>query len=127
MARKTYISRNSVPHFSLSNNQRIAFNPSINNKAYFVTSDESLQKMIEAHPWYKKKFILSKTEEDVPKQAAATTESVKEVKNEDMHFATLADAKNYLATQFGAVRSNIKTQEAAMIVGKANGVNITIG
>lgn len=128
MAIKTYISRNTVPHFSVGQ-KRVAFHATTMGKAYFVTDDESLQKGIEHHPWFNKKFVLdsvednSKTEKKNNNNEAGSNDgSEKEVK--EMHFVTLADAKSYLAQEFGVVRSNIKTMESAILIGLANGVKI---
>lgn len=128
MARKTYISRNTIPHFSVGD-RRVAFHPSSMGNSFFTTDDPVLQRRMEAHPWYKKKFMLHSVEEDdksnKPNGADGTNKldtPNKELK--EMHFDTLADAKNYLATEFGAVRSNIRTTENAINIGKANGVKV---
>lgn len=42
----------------------------------------------------------------------------------EMHFSTLADAKNYLSENFGITRTSIRSTDAAVDAGKANGVNI---
>lgn len=124
MARKTYISRNSTPHFS-AGDRRIAFQPSTQGNSYFTTDDAGLQKRIEAHPWYRKKFVIySVEEESVAEAAQADGNTAAGAEPADRHFATLADAKNYLAAEFGAVRSNIRTQEQAIQTGRANGVNV---
>lgn len=125
MAIKTYISRNTVPHFSVGM-KRVAFHATTMGKAYFTTDDESLQKGIERHPWFNKKFVLDSVENNIPKKknedAVTGTNEGKEIK--EMHFLTLADAKSYLAQEFGVVRSNIKTMENATLIGMANGVKI---
>ena len=128
MARKTYISRNTTPHFSVGD-RRVAFHPSAMGNSFFTTDDVALQKRMEAHPWYRKKFMVYSVEEegntnktDGTDEANKTDKPNKELK--EMHFDTLADAKNYLATEFGAVRSNIRTTENAKSIGKANGVRV---
>ena len=128
MARKTYISRNTTPHFSVGD-RRVAFQPSAMGNSFFTTDDVALQKRMEAHPWYRKKFMVYSVEEegntnktDGTDEANKTDKPNKELK--EMHFDTLADAKNYLATEFGAVRSNIRTTENAISIGKANGVRV---
>lgn len=126
MARKTYISRNTIPHFSVGD-RRVAFHPSSMGNSFFTTADPVLQKRMEAHPWYKKKFMLHSVEED--EEAPSQPPRGEEQGNKElaeMHFDTLADAKNYLATEFGAVRSNIRTTENAISIGKANGVKVVI-
>lgn len=128
MARKTYISRNTIPHFSVGD-RRVAFHPSAMGNSFFTTDDVALQKRMEAHPWYKKKFMLHSVEEeekpDKPNGTDGTNKADKPNKElKEMHFDTLADAKNYLASEFGAVRSNIRTTENAISIGKANGVKI---
>lgn len=126
MAIKTYISRNTVPHFSVGL-KRVAFHATTMGKAYFTTDDESLQKGIERHPWYNKKFVIDSVQDNSPKKennedTVTGTAEGKDVK--EMHFLTLADAKSYLAQEFGVVRSNIKTMENAVLIGLANGVKI---
>ena len=96
MATKTYISRNTIPHFSVGD-RRVAFHPSSMGNSFFTTDDP----------------VDGTNKPDKPN---------KELK--EMHFDTLADAKNYLATEFGAVRSNIRTTENAINIGKANGVKV---
>lgn len=125
MARKTYISRNTTPHFSVGD-KRIAFQPSAMGNSYFTTDDVALQKRMEAHPWFRKKFMVYSVEEDEkPNEPNGTDKADKPNKElKEMHFDTLADAKNYLASEFGAVRSNIRTTENAISIGKANGVKV---
>ena len=124
---KTYVSRFTVPHFSVGM-RRIAFHATTNGRAYYITDDEELQKGIERHPWFKSKFYLESVEAASPQPSPAEREKGSDKKElVEMNFLTLADAKNYLADKFGVVRSNIKTQEAAISVGEANGVKITFG
>lgn len=122
---KTYVSRYTVPHFSVGM-RRIAFHATTNGRAYYITDDEELQKGIERHPWFKSKFFLESTEEASPQPSPLEREKGYDKKElVEMSFLTLADAKSYLADKFGVVRSNIKTQEAAISAGEANGVKIT--
>ena len=126
---KTYISRNTVPHFSVGL-KRVAFHATTMGKAYFTTDDEELQKGIERHPWFNKTFVIDSVEEERTESTgragrAESSESTgKNEGKEEKHFLTLADAKNYLADTFGVVRSNVKTMEAAILIGSANGVKI---
>ena len=123
---KTYVSRFTVPHFSVGM-RRIAFHATTNGRAYYITDDEELQKGIERHPWFKSKFYLESVEEQSADKQTSDEQAKPEVQKEmvELNFVTLADAKNYLADKFGVVRSNIKTQEAAISAGEANGVKIT--
>ena len=123
---KTYVSRFTVPHFSVGL-RRIAFHATTNGRAYYITDDEELQNGIERHPWFKSKFYLESVEEEKPvsTERAGKTEAKKELA--EVNFQTLADAKSYLAEKFGVVRSNIKTQEAAISAGETNGVKIIFG
>lgn len=126
---KTYVSRHTVPHFSVGT-RRIAFHATTNGRAYYITDDEELQKGIERHPWFKSKFFLESVEEESTEGTGSAGNAAKaEGKKElvEMSFLTLADAKSYLADKFGVVRSNIKTQEAAISAGEANGVKIIFG
>lgn len=128
MARKTYISRNTTPHFSVGD-RRIAFQPSAMGNSFFTTDDTALQRRMEAHPWFKKKFMVYSVEkDDKPNEPNGIDEANKADKTnkelKEVHFDTLADAKNYLASEFGAVRSNIRTTENAISIGKANGVKV---
>lgn len=125
---KTYVSRFTVPHFSVGM-RRIAFHATTNGRAYYITDDEELQKGIERHPWFKSKFYLESVEEQSADKQTSDEQAKLGAQKEmvELNFVTLADAKNYLADKFGVVRSNIKTQEAAISVGEANGVKITFG
>ena len=125
---KTYVSRFTVPHFSVGM-RRIAFHATTNGRAYYMTDDEELQKGIERHPWFKSKFFLESIEEQSADKQTSDKQTSEKAKKElvEMSFQTLADAKSYLAEKFGVVRSNIKTQEAAISAGEANGVKITFG
>ena len=124
---KTYVSRYTVPHFSVGM-KRIAFHATTNGRAYYITDDEELQKGIERHPWLKNKFFIESTEVASPPPSPLVREKGYYKKElVAMSFLTLADAKSYLADKFGVVRSNIKTQEAAISAGEANGVKIIFG
>lgn len=150
--KKTYKSRNTTPHFSIGN-KRITFLPMSNGGSYYETEDEKEMEHIENHPWFGTLFTLSKvvndelpktktkTEDDAPKVGpkavddvpivilANTDEAQNEPKDEAkvMYFDTLADAKNYLASEFDVVRSNIKNTATAISIGKSHGVDIRIG
>lgn len=117
-----------MPHFSVGM-RRIAFHATTNGRAYYITDDEELQKGIERHPWFKSKFYLESVEEQSADKQTSDEQAKLGAQKEmvELNFVTLADAKNYLADKFGVVRSNIKTQEAAISVGEANGVKITFG
>lgn len=124
---KTYVSRFTVPHFSVGM-RRIAFHATTNGRSYYITDDEELQKGIERHPWFKSKFYLESVEDASPQPSPVEREKGSDKKElVEMSFLTLADAKSYLADKFGVVRSNIKTQEAAISAGEANGVKIIFG
>lgn len=122
--RKTYTSY-SIPHFSVGKT-RIAFTPLSSKMSYFETSDEQLQAKLEAHPWFGDKYILKRTEETKAETKTAK-EAQPEKANEDKQFSTLADAKEWLSSQYGVSRSNVKTIADAVAIGKNNGVNISIG
>ena len=70
---KTYVSRYTVPHFSVGM-KRIAFHATTNGRAYYITDDEELQKGIERHPWFKSKFFLESTEEASPQPSPVERE-----------------------------------------------------
>lgn len=134
MARKTYISKNTTPHFSVGE-RRVAFHTSTMGNSYFTTDDTALQRAMERHPWYRKKFMLHSVDGESPNTEAgaavakeeAPTLEAQPAKLEEKHFDTLADAKGYLAEEFGVARSNIKRAEDAVSAGKANGILLTIG
>ena len=129
MATKTYISKKTIPHFSVGE-RRVAFHATTMGNSYFTTDDASLQRGIERHPWYKKKFMLFSVEGDSPKSVTVAEEAGGAKKQEELkevHFDTLADAKNYLAQECGVTRCNIKRIEDAVSAGKANGILLTIG
>ena len=124
---KTYVSRHTVRHFSVGA-RRIAFHATTNGRSYYITDDEELQKGIARHPWVKRKDYIESGEEASPQPSPVDREKGCDKKKlVEMSFLTLADAKSYLADKFGVVRSNIKTQEAAISAGEANGVKIIFG
>lgn len=126
MKRKIYTSR-SVLHFSVGGT-RVAFTPLSSNSSYYETRDEALQERIEKHPWFGDKFVLKEThdiDESKPAKKAEKQEGVKEMTKKA--FSTLADAKEWLAKEYGVARSNIKKREDAERVGKSFGVEIAIG
>jgi len=116
----------SIPHFSIGGT-RIAFTPLSTRSSYFETTDEALQRKIEAHPWYGDKFRLRSVEDtdtDTRKEEKKA-ETPKETKK--ISFSTLADAKEWLAKEYGVARSNIRKKEDAITAGKTFGVEIAIG
>ena len=123
---KKIYSSYSIPHFSVGE-QRVAFSPTSGKESFFITSDEKLQEKIEKHPWYNDKFFLKSTVNDKPAKAAepkAAELKVQSKEMRDMHFSTLADAKNFLSENFDVTRTSIRSTDAAVEAGKANGVNI---
>lgn len=122
MKRKIYTSR-SVLHFNVGGT-RIAFIPLSSNSSYFETKDETLQKRIETHPWFGDKFVLKEVEDIKKKDVKNTTDDVKTPKLEERSFSTLADAKEWLANEYGVARSNIKRKEDAVNAGLSLGVKI---
>lgn len=122
---KTYKSKNTVPHFSVGRT-RVAFHATSMGHSYFTTEDEELQRGIERHPWFGKKFTVDSVEGTAENTSGSNVDKAETttVELKEMHFSTLADAKNYLAAEFGAMRSNIKTFDNAVSIGKANGVKI---
>lgn len=125
--KKTYTSH-SILHFSLGGT-RVAFTPLSTKSSYFETCDETLQKRIEAHPWFGDKFVIGAEEAVVEEKNAEEADNSEKRKAElkEVSFTTLADAKEWLANEYGVARSNIKKKDDAVKAGKANGVIIVIG
>jgi len=125
MKRKIYTSM-SIPHFSIGGT-RIAFTPLSTKSSYYETTDEALQKRMEAHPWFGDKFRLKTVEETetTAKTDKKVDDAPKEMKK--ISFTTLADAKEWLANEYGVARSNLRKKEDAVAAGKSYGVEITIG
>lgn len=122
--KKTYTSR-SVLHFSVGG-IRIAFTPLTASRSYFDTADESLQEKIESHPWFGDKFVLKCAADTGGKAAVQKIADRETAGMREMSFATLQDAKDWLASEFGTPRSNVKKKDDAVRVGLANGVSLTI-
>ena len=126
MIKKTYIARNSVPHFNIGG-RRICFTPTTMGDSYYTTTDEGLQAKIERHAWYKDKFVLESVVEIKDNKVDADEMITSDQKLHEVSFDTLSDAKNFLAEKYGAVRSNIRSIEQAVKVGETNGLKIIIG
>lgn len=139
--KKTYKSKQTTPHFAVGN-YRVAFTTTTMGNSYFTTDDEQLQKLMEAHPWYGKKYKLDKVEEDKKPVAVLSADESKEQEHPTpihagkegaelfgggeviQRFDCLADAKDFLAKTFGAARSNIRSKDAAIETGKSYGISI---
>lgn len=127
--KKIYKSR-TIPHFGVGA-RRVSFVAMGRGGSYFETTDEALQRGLESHPWYGKKFYLAETIGEIEKGAAMADEGVAEavapsadeVAKEELAFATLSEAKDWLADTFdvsrGAIRSIAQAKEAALSRGYA--------
>lgn len=107
--------------------RRVVFDGQSKGTSIFSTRDTKLQNAMEKHCWYKDKFFLveafdeKKQEAEAKKKAAAkATQSEEEKKTYVVE--DIADAKDYLAEQFGVSRSKMKTKEDVLAIAKENNV-----
>lgn len=107
--------------------RRIVFDGQSRGTSIYSTRDTKEQKAIESHYWYNDKFWLlsevdeKKMEAEAKKRAAANTKKAgdekRHVKVEDF-----ADAKDYLADNFGISRSKMKTREDVLTIAQENNI-----
>lgn len=125
---KRYTSR-SIPSFPVGG-QRVRFIPKSTGGSYFDTSDEDLQKKMEAHPWFGSKFKLFAAASEATKTSEATAqETVWYDKGKaPVHFSTYADGKAYvLANSKGENAFNMRSTLDVLTVAKRHGIRMKIG
>lgn len=98
--------------------RRVVFNAMSNGTSEFATSDEELQKSIEKHQSFNKLFRIvdckqtcKKTKNDKGKNDSANEQ---EEKNDlrEVHVTDMAAAKDYLAENYGVVRTSMRSVKA---------------
>lgn len=101
---------------------RISFSPMTRGGSSYTTANKELQEAIEKHSQFGKMFKLTSSVEDAPK--APKTEKAKGLK--EMKVASLDDAREYLVETLNHSWTKLKTQDAIMAAGKANGIQFII-
>lgn len=102
---------------------RISFDMMLNGQSIYVTSDEAVIEAIEAHRWFKNKFVLSKVSGGVAKPKEESETDAKPGL-EDMAFGSAIEARDYLAEKYGASLNATKTKERIKAYGATKGLNI---
>ena len=106
--------------------KRISFSPRTGSGSVYITDDERVQKAIESHPGFGKKFFLDAASSFVPVQpvapktapavtdADAAPSSTTENENapKEVPFTNLSDAKEYLARHFEIPRTQLRSKDA---------------
>ena len=101
---------------------RISFSPMTRGGSSYTTANKELQEAIEKHSQFGKMFKLTSAVEDAPKAVKAEKKELKE-----MEVASLDDAREYLVEHLNYSYTKLKTQDAIMAAGKANGIQFIIG
>lgn len=106
--------------------KRISFSPRTGNGSVFITDDERIQKAIESHPNFGKKFFLvgasnvatvaAIASEPAPAPANPEAESsaapAPDNAPKEVPFTNLSDAKEYLARHFEIPRTQLRSKDA---------------
>lgn len=98
--------------------------------AKFTTSDKITQNVIERSDLFKSgKIMLLMTYEEPGDKAEQSVEKKADAKAklEEVKVASIDDAKEYLMENFKISWTKLRTQDAIMQAGKANGVQFIIG
>lgn len=109
--------------------RRIVFDGQSLGTSVYSTRDEKEQKAMEAHPWYNDKFWIDsevdekKLEAEAKKKAAAKAKKVADEKKTHT-VEDLADAKDWLADEYGVSRSKMKTKEDILAIAKEHDVEL---
>lgn len=122
---KTYSAKTHVSiSVLLKNNKsaRISFSPMTRGGSSYTTANKELQEAIEKHSQFGKMFKLTSAVEDAPKAVKAEKKELTE-----MEVASLDDAREYLVEHLNYSYTKLKTQDAIMAAGKANGIQFIIG
>ncbi|MCR5362476.1 MAG: hypothetical protein K6E73_10790 [Bacteroidales bacterium] len=142
--RKTYKSR-TILSLVLSNSRRVAFEPTSDDGSMFTTGNIELQRMLEEHPWFGKKFSLSSDtlaamrraarEQQAPASDKSSTtgktaspsakekdQSAPTPKIEKITVSGLADAKEILAERYEIMRTQLKTKAAILAAAKEHNI-----
>lgn len=91
--------------------RHVTFNAAACSGSSLATSDERLQKALESHYLFGKKFVLSGAEEEKPVAAVEAAEA-DEDKKVKVSVSSLSDAKDYLAEKFEISRTKLRTRDA---------------
>lgn len=99
---------------------RLSFDPLTGGGSQFVTSDEKLQKALDSHYDYGKKFYGVEIKEEPKPEPVATEAENKGPKQ--ITVANLDDAKEYLAERFGISRAKMRSKAAIIAAAEENGI-----
>ena len=107
--------------------RRVVFDGQSHGTSIYSTRGPKEQKAIEGHYWFNDKFFISEVVDE--KKAAAEAKkrqeaAKKKAEDEMKHYKVvdLADAKDWLADNYGVSRSKMKTKEDILTVAQNNGV-----
>lgn len=98
--------------------KRIVFEPDSTGFAYYTESDETVQKAMESHPFYKKMFV----EKDAPVVERKPNPFKSKKKKEEVEVASAADAKQYLVEKYEISRTQIQTTSDIKRFAEQNGI-----
>lgn len=109
--------------------RRVSFEPQSHGSSIYNTRDVKEQKGIEAHPWFNDKFWLESEVDEVKQAAEAKKKAAAKAKKAEAEKKThlvedLADAKDYLADEYGISRSKMKTKEDILEIAKEHNVEL---
>lgn len=102
--------------------RHVTFNAAACSGSSLATSDERLQKALEAHYLFGKKFVLAGVEEEKPADDNAEEKSVEATKVQ-VSVSSLSDAKDYLAEKFEISRTKLRTRDAIIKTAEQYGVD----
>ena len=104
--------------------KRISFSPRTGGGSVYITEDANVQKAIEKHPSFGKKFFLvaepapapkpkvSKRLEEVAASEPQAQAPAPKAETREVPYTNLSDAKEYLAKSFEISRSQLRSKEA---------------
>ena len=104
--------------------KRISFSPRTGGGSVYITDDVNVQKAIEKHPSFGKKFFLvaepapapkpkvSKRLEEVAASEPQAQAPAPKAETREVPYTNLSDAKEYLAKTFEISRSQLRSKEA---------------
>ena len=98
---------------------RLSFKPLTGGGSQFITNDEKLQKALDNHYDYGKKFVGAEVYEA---PAPAIVKKVKQEGPKQVKAASLDDAKDYLADRYGYSRAKLRSKAAILAAAEENGI-----
>lgn len=106
---------------------RVSFTALSSGGSVYYCSDEDIQEGLEQHSKFGKLFFLdSELSEDISDDVSADDEN-KVLEFKTVEVKDLTEAKDYLANNFGFLRSKLKSRTQIENAGKTKGVTFVIG